>query len=77
MNITINIPDNILQQADQNAHLLHIKRSEYIRQALEHMNKQIIKNERYTRLQYLSKLVRDESMKTNEEFEAIEYEPEA
>lgn len=77
MNITVNIPENILQQADQNAHLLHIKRSEYIRKALEHMNKQILKNERYARLQYLSKLVKDESRKVNAEFEEIAHDPEA
>lgn len=77
MNVTINIPDNILLEADKNATSLHMKRSEYIRKALEDLNKQILKNQRYVRLQYLSKLVRDESMRANAEFEEIEHDPEA
>jgi len=75
MNITVNIPDNIINQADINASILHIKRSEYIRKALENMNKQISKNEKYVRLQYLSNLVRNESMYINKEFEEVEHEP--
>ena len=77
MNITVNIPDNIIFDADKNASILHIKRSEYIRKALEYMNKQILKNERYVRLQYLSNLVRSESMEVNSEFGEIEHDPKA
>ena len=77
MNITVNIPDNIIFDADKNAGILHIKRSEYIRKALEYMNKQILKNERYVRLQYLSNLVRSESMEVNSEFGEIEHDPKA
>ena len=75
MNITVNIPDNIITQADKNASILHIKRSEYIRKALENLNNQMSKNEKYARLLYLSNLVRDESMNINKEFEEIEHEP--
>ena len=75
MNITVNIPDRIIVQADKNASILHIKRSEYIRKALENLNNQISKNEKYERLLYLSNLVRDESMNINKEFEEIEHEP--
>jgi metal-responsive CopG/Arc/MetJ family transcriptional regulator len=77
MNVTVNIPDIILTQADKNASILHMKRSEYIRKALENMNKQILKNEKYARLQRLSNLVSSESMKINKEFEEIEHDPEA
>ena len=77
MNITVNIPDKILFQADHNALSLHIKRSEYIRNALEQMNHQVSKNARYARLQYLSQLVRDESAQVNSEFEAIDHDPKA
>ena len=66
-----------MTQVDQNAHLLHIKRSEYIRNALDSMNKQVLRNQRYSRLQHLSKLVSNESAKINSEFEAIAYESEA
>lgn len=75
MNISINIPDNIIIQADKNANILHIKRSEYIRKALENMNNQISKYQKYERLLHLSNLVRDESIDVNKEFEEIEYEP--
>ena len=71
MNVTVNLPDTLLSQTDKNAAMLHVKRSEYIRKALENMNKEVLKNEQYIRLQYLSKLVRGESMKINAEFEAI------
>ena len=77
MNITVNIPENIILDADRNAGILHIKRSEYIRKALEYMNNQILKNERYARLQYLSNLVRAESIKVNAEFGKVENDPEA
>jgi metal-responsive CopG/Arc/MetJ family transcriptional regulator len=77
MNITVNIPDKIITQADKNASILHIKRSEYIRKALENLNNQILKNEKYARLLYLSNLVRDESMNINKEFEEVEHEPES
>jgi len=76
MNITVNIPDNIILDADRNASILHIKRSEYIRKALEYMNKQILKNERYAKLQRLSNLVRADSRAVNAEFEEIEHDPE-
>ena len=71
MNVTINIPDILLSQADYNAQRLQLNRSEYIRQALDQMNQQILKNERYTKLQYLSKLTREESIKINFEFDAL------
>ena len=77
MNVTVNIPDDILTKMDHNANYLHMRRSEYIRKAIENMNSQILKNERYSRLQYLSNLVRNESMKVNAQFEEIEHDPEA
>lgn len=77
MNVTINIPDNLLIQSDKNASILHMRRSEYIRKALENMNNEIMKNEKYTRLQYLSNLVRSHSMEINKEFEEIEHDSEA
>lgn len=76
MNITVNIPDNLLTEANRNANMLHMKRSEYIRKALENMNKQVLKNERYSRLKFLSHRVKEESMKVNSEFAAIEHDPE-
>jgi metal-responsive CopG/Arc/MetJ family transcriptional regulator len=77
MNITINIPENMLITADENASMLNIKRSEYIRKALEAMNRQVLKNQKYARLQNLSKIVRTESIKVNKEFGEIEHDVEA
>lgn len=76
MNITVNIPDNLLTEASKNANMLHMKRSEYIRKALENMNKQVLKNERYSRLKILSQRVKEESVKVNSGFAAVEHDPE-
>ena len=75
MNITISVPDSVITQADYNAHVLHMKRSEYIRKAIEYMNRQTLKETQYARLQFLSQKVMEESMNVNAEFEAIEYDP--
>ena len=75
MNITISVPNFIIDQADYNAHVLHMKRSEYIRKAIEPMNKQTLREAQYARLQFLSQKVRQESLRVNAEFEAMEYDP--
>ncbi len=77
MNITVNIPEKLLVEAEKNANFLHMKRSEYIRKALENMNSQMLKDQRYSRLMLLSLRVKEESMKVNAEFAEIEHDPKA
>ena len=75
--ITLRLPDNIVQRLDTNAHILHMSRNEYIKKAISAMNHDIQEHERKRRLQAASKLVRQESMRINAEFAAIEHAPEA
>lgn len=75
--ITVRLSDDLVHNLDINAHTLHMSRSEYIKKAIATMNRDIQINERKRRLQTASKLVRQESMKINAEFAAIEHDPEA
>lgn len=75
--ISIRINDDILQEAKLNAHLLHLSQADYIRKAIEKMNKEIESQERKRRLKNASLLVRKESMKINHEFSEIERDPES
>ena len=74
--VTVRLPDNILQKIDLNAHMLHISRSEYIKEAIVEKNDCIQEEELNKQLMRESLLTRAESMKVNREFAAIEYDPE-
>ncbi|MFH0813608.1 MAG: ribbon-helix-helix domain-containing protein [Chloroflexota bacterium] len=73
--ITVRLPDQLLHELDNWAKKLNIPRSLYVRQALEHMNKEIDTQRRRERLKELSLRVRAESMKVNAEFSEIEHDP--
>ena len=75
--VTLRLSDSIIQKLDTNAHILHMSRSDYIKKAIFAMNHDTQEYERKQRLQAASKLVRQESMKINAEFAAIEHDPEA
>lgn len=75
-NITLRLPDNILQKVDLNANLLHISRSEYIKNAIIDLNNELEANFRNQKLKAASLRVREESMKVNAEFSEIENDPE-
>lgn len=72
--ISIRLPEQLLQQLDHMAQVLHIQRAEYIRQAIERMNEEINKNQRKEKLIQASLRVRDESMRINQEFSDIEHD---
>ncbi len=76
-NITVRLPDNILQRMDTNAHRLHMTRSEYIKNAIVELSRNIEDEARRQKLQAASLRVREESMKINAEFSEIEHDPEA
>lgn len=73
--ITLRLSEKLLQNLDHYAHAIHLPRAEYIRLAIEHMNKQFKNKERAERLKKLSVRVRKESMRINKEFSRIEHEP--
>lgn len=75
--ISVRLPDEVLQVADQCASYMHINRAEYIRRAIESMNTEAIARQRALRLSEVSRRVRDESMVVNAEFAAFEAAPDA
>lgn len=75
--ISIRLPDALLHDLDGSAHTLHMPRTVYIRKAIEHMNEEVLNNERKQKLIKASLRVRKESMRINKEFSEIENDPEA
>jgi hypothetical protein len=75
--IALKIPDELLDESSRLAASLRMKRAEYIRIAIVRMNKRTEARLRAERLADVSKRVREESMKVNAEFAAIERDPDA
>lgn len=74
--ISFRVPDKLLRELDHSAKAMHIPRAEYIRLAVQYMNREIHNKKRKQHLIKASLRVRDESMKINEEFSRIEHDPE-
>jgi metal-responsive CopG/Arc/MetJ family transcriptional regulator len=75
--VSIRLPDDLLKETDKRAHGLHIPRAEYIRRAIESLNAEVAAKHRRRRIMEVSRRVRDESMRVNAEFSAIEDAPDA
>ena len=75
--ISLKLPEDLLETSRQYAQALHLSRAEYIRRAIEQMNRETRAMLRAERLAEASRKVRSESMKVNAEFAAIEEEPSA
>ena len=75
--ISLKLPDKLLELSGQCAKTLRLTRSEYIRRAIERMNRETRSVLRAKRLAEASKKVRKESMQVNAEFAAIERDPDA
>ncbi|MBI2917242.1 MAG: CopG family transcriptional regulator [Chloroflexi bacterium] len=75
--ISLKLPDEVVSRSDEYAETLSISRAEYIRRAIEHMNKEIEDVLRANRIKKASQKVREESMRINAEFDAIEEDPDA
>lgn len=75
--VSIRIDSKLLLTMKANAHLLEVSQTDYIRRAIELMNKKIEKEEKSKQLQAASLRVRGESMKINAEFGEFEDDPEA
>ncbi len=73
--VSLKLPDELLEASGRCAAALQIPRAEYIRRAIEIMNKETQKHLRAQRLAESSRKVREESMKVNAEFAAIERDP--
>jgi metal-responsive CopG/Arc/MetJ family transcriptional regulator len=74
--ISLRLPDDLLREVEERAGDLHMPRAEYVRRALERMNREVLQQKRRTRLMEISLRVREESMNVNAEFSEVEHEPE-
>lgn len=75
--ISLKLPDELVTRSDECAQSLHLSRAEYIRKAIERMNREINDTARANRIKQASLKVRRESMHVNTEFAAIEEDPHA
>ena len=75
--ISLKLPDVLLEASARCADALRLSRAEYIRRAIERMNRDTRAGIRAERLAHVSRKVRGESMKVNAEFDAIEGDVEA
>ncbi len=73
--VSLKLPDELLEASGRCAEALQIPRAEYIRRAIEQMNRETQKRLRAKKLTEASRKVREESMKVNAEFAAIEQDP--
>jgi predicted transcriptional regulator len=75
--ISLKLSDELLEISDRYAAALHMSRAEYIRQAIARMNQDVEAQLRAARLAAASQKVRQESMRVNAEFAAVETDPDA
>ncbi len=75
--ISLSLTDAVLERSGRCAEALAISRAEYIRRAIQAMNRETEARLRTERLANASRKVRDESMRVNAEFEAIKHDPDA
>ena len=74
--ISLRLPHDLLKNAETTAKAMKIPRAEYIRRAIDAMNGEALMRERRKRLARASLRVREESLRVNAEFGAIEHDPE-
>ena len=75
--ISLKLPDETLEMSGRYAKALSLSRAEYIRRAIDQMNRETRAAFRAKRLADASRKVREESMRVNAEFSAIEEDPHA
>ena len=75
--ISLKLPEELVQSSGKNAKALQLTRAEYIRRAIERMNRQIEHTLAARRMAAVSLRVRGESMRVNAEFDAIERDVDA
>ena len=75
--ISLKLPEDLLEASGRYADALRLTRAEYIRRALEQMNRETRAHLRARRLRDASRKVRGESRRVNAEFAAIERDVDA
>ncbi|MCY4633589.1 MAG: hypothetical protein OXG04_03610 [Acidobacteria bacterium] len=75
--ISLKLPEHLLAVSGECAAALQLSRAEYIRRALERMNHDTRARLRAERLRTASRRVRQDSMRVNAEFDAVERDVDA
>ena len=75
--ISLKVSEHLLAASGECAAALQLSRAEYIRQAVERMNRDTRARLRADRLRGASRRVRRESMRVNAEFDAVERDVDA
>jgi hypothetical protein len=75
--ISLTLPEALLEASGRCADALRLTRAEYMRRALEQMNRETRARLRARRLRDASRKVRGESMRVNAEFAAVEQDVDA
>lgn len=75
--ISLKLPERLLEASGRCAAALRLSRAEYVRRALERMNRDTRARLRAERLRVASRRVREDSMRVNAEFDAIERDVDA
>ena len=75
--ISLKLADDLVKASGECARALRLSRAEYIRRAIERMNRETRAQLRAKRLAAVSRKVRSESMRVNAEFAAVERDPDA
>lgn len=75
--VSIRIDDETIKAMRDNARTLQLSKTDYIRQAIERMNRETEHHASQKRLKDASLRVRKESMSVNLEFSEIEHDPSA
>ena len=70
--ISLKLPEHLIETSTSCAEALNISRAEYIRRALERMNRETKAKIHARRLASASRKVRKESLRVNAEFSALE-----
>ena len=74
---SIRLNNQLINETKERAKILNMSESKYIRIAIEHMNKEVLRQKFNQKLKKSSLLVRKESQLVNDEFSRIEHDPEA
>lgn len=73
--ITLRVPEHLIAETDHCAVECHLSRAEYVRQAIQRMNRETEQKALGDRLAAVSKKARGESMAVNAEFAEVEHNP--
>jgi hypothetical protein len=73
--ISLELPDDLLRKSADCAEAVHLSLAEYLRRAIDRMNRATESRIRAERLVKASRKVQKESMRVNREFSALESDP--